>query len=236
MRTTKYHLLFLIILFFFSLNCTHVNELYKYDFSSRLCYFKYYANPKISSADFQLSDYSYSNNFLFGIILESIGESYLENGVREKLKKAIQPDSITLTISEGIKEGLMTYYDIVPVDSISDEPDFIVETQLNGFSLSSNTYGIYANIDSRVSIISRQNAGTAWESDVCSSYPVRDIVTGYSTNPWIRTTGGVINAVRLMQMTEEEIKECINVTVQDVSKEQTERLRQDIYEASQVNK
>jgi|WetSurMetagenome_2_1015567.scaffolds.fasta_scaffold142094_2 hypothetical protein len=235
MKTKIYYLLFFIIFSFLSLNCTHVNELYKYDLSSGTFYFKYYVNPKVSQVDVELNNYEYGNKLPL-IILTEIGESYLGNAVKEKLNRAIKPDSITKLISDGIKEGLITYYNIIPVDSLGDEPDYIVETQLNGFTLTSNSNGVYANIDTKIFIISQGNAGTAWESGMCSSYPIQDILLGYSSSPWVRTAGGVINAVRLMQMTEEEIKAAINATVLEASKDQTERLREDIYIASETEK
>jgi len=236
MITKKYYLIILAFISVFNLNCTHINELYKYDLSEKLYYFKYSVNPEISRVNIEINSGYYGSNFPVSVILSEIGGSILGAGVSEKLNNAIQPDSITFIISEGIKNGLTDYYDIIPVESISDEPDFIVETRLKKFSLTSNIYGVYANIDTKVLITSRMNAGTAWESDICSKYPIHDIITGYSSNPWVRTTGSVINAVRLMQMTEEEIKEAINNTVIMVSEEQTERLRQDIYEATQTGK
>jgi len=236
MRTTKYCLLLLIAISFFSLNCTHVNQLSHYKLTSGLFYFKYYVNPQMNPADVRISDYSYGNKFPFGVILESISESYMEKAVKEKLDRTIIPDSVTRIISDGIKEGLTTYYEVVPVESPDDDPDYIVETQLNGLSLSSNTYGIYLNVDTKIIITNREKNADAWISEICSSYPLRDIITGYSDNPWIRTTGGIINAVKLLQMTDDEIKNAVKITVQDVSKEQMERLKQDIQESTETKK
>jgi hypothetical protein len=55
----------------------------------------------------------------------------------------------------------------------------------------------------------------------------------YPTPPLIRSTGSVVNAVRLLNMTEEEMKVAIDAAVKVVSKDQTERLRIDISEAAQ---
>ena len=152
----------------------------------------------------------------------------MENEVREKLEKALYPDSISSSISEGIEEGLITYYNMKPVDSVVDKPDYIMETRFEKFRLRSSSTGVYANINSKVIIIDRRTAATVWENDESYHVPIYDVFITYNSSRVVRTTKSIINAIRLMQMTEEEIATAINIAAGEVGKEQSDQLREDI--------
>lgn len=233
MKTKTYLFSLLIIFTVVYSSCTHFNELYKYNLSSKAVLFKNYINPQMSGVNICLNTEVLNDKIPFGIILADIGAGYLEEKVKEKLEKVIQPDSIVNIISSGMKDGLMTYYDISPVDSLSENPEFILETRLNKFTLRSGTAGVYAHIDTKVMIINRPTGATVWENDESSSIPIYDVMLFYPTPPLIRSTGSVVNAVRLLNMTEEEMKVAIDAAAKVVSKDQTERLRIDISEAAQ---
>ena len=164
----------------------------------------------------------------FTVILTDICESYAESEIREKLQRALNPDSISFSISKGIEEGLITYYEMKTVDTLSDKPDYIVETRFERFRLSSNNIGVFANIDSRVMIIDRKTAKTVWENHESSHVPIYDVVISCTGSRTMRTTKSIINAIRLMQMTEEEIAIAVNISAAEVGKQQSDQLREDI--------
>jgi hypothetical protein len=162
------------------------------------------------------------------VILTDIGENYMESEVREKLKKALHPDSISASISEGIEEGLITYYNMKPVGSTDDKPDYIMETRFEKFRLRSSSMGVYANINSKVIIIDRKTAATVWENVESYHVPIYDVIITYTSSRVVRTTKSIINAIRLLQMTEEEMAIAISIASEEVGKEQSDQLREDI--------
>ncbi|MBC8490365.1 MAG: hypothetical protein H8D45_30485 [Bacteroidetes bacterium] len=92
----------------------------------------------------------------------------------------------------------------------------------------SNNVGVSANIDSRVIITDRKTAVTVWENYESSDIPIYDVIISYTSSRIVRTTKSIINAIRLLQMTEEEITIAINIASGEVGKEQSDQLREDI--------
>lgn len=221
-------ILSLIISSLLFLSCTHTNELAKFNLVNKTVLFKYYSNSNLARVHVSIDDEYIYKDDPFTVILTDVGESYAENEIREKLQKALSPDSISSSISRGIEEGLITYYDMKPVDTVSAKPDYIVETRFERFRLSSSSVGVFANIDSRVMIIDRKTAKTVWENHESSHVPIYDVVISYTGSRIVRTSKSIINAIRLMQMTEEEIAIAVNMSAGQVGKEQSDQLREDI--------
>jgi hypothetical protein len=174
-----------------------------------------------------IGEYYYDNN-LVTVILSEVGGTIAENSVREKLQNAINPDSISIAISDGIKDGMKTYFNSKEVDNIDENPQFITETKLERFRIVSNTSGIYAMIDTRIIITDRNSAKTVWENTECSNIPIGDVVYDFTCNRYIRTAKSMINAIRLTQMSEEEIRAAINIAAGEAGRRQCDQLREDI--------
>lgn len=221
-------IILLLILFTLSLSCSHTNKLAKFNLVNRTVLFKHYAKPDLTRANVSIDDEYLYNDDPFTVILTDIGESYMESEVREKMQNALNPDSISVSISKGIEEGLITYYNMKPVSSLAGDPQYIVETRFEKFRLRSSSAGVFANINSRIIITDRKTAVTVWENSETSNIPVYDVVISYVGSRIIRTTKSIVNAIRLMQMTEEEIAASINIAAQEVGKEQGDQLREDI--------
>ena len=218
----------LIIPLILSLSCSHTNELAKFDLLKRTVLFKHYSKHDLTRVNVSIDNEYIHGDDPFVVILTDIGESYMESEVSEKMQKALNPDSISISISNGIKEGLITYYNMKPVISLADDPQYIVETRFERFRLRSNNVGVYAKIDSRVIITDRNTAVTVWENGESSDIPIYDVVISYTSSRIVRTTKSIINAIRLLQMTEEEIAVAINIAAGEVGKEQSDQLREDI--------
>lgn len=224
----KYVTLLLIIPIILSLSCSHTNELAKFNLLNKTVLFKHYSKHDLTRVNVSIDDEYIHADDPFTVILTDIGESYMESEVREKMQKALNPDSISISISNGIEEGLITYYSMKPVTSLAGDPQYIVETRFEKFRLRSNTVGVFANIDSRIIITDRKTAVTVWENCESSDIPIYDVIISYTGSRIVRTTKSIINAIRLMQMTEEEIAVAINIAAGEVGKEQSDQLREDI--------
>lgn len=205
----------------------HVNRISKFSLSNKSFLMKQYVNPDLTRVNVDIDGYPCDNN-LFSIILSGIGGSIAENSVREKVMNAVNADSIANAISDGIEDGLRTYFNANIVESLYENPQYIAETRFERFRIVSNTSGIYAMIDTRILVTDRNTAKTVWENTECSDIPIGDVIYDFTCNRYIRTTKGVINAVRLMQMSVEEIKAAVNLAAGEAGKNQCDRLREDI--------
>ena len=220
-------LLFLVTAVFFSGCGTHINQFARFNLKNKSFFLKQYVSPDLTRVNVDIAGYYHDDN-LISVILTQAGVIITENSVREKLQKSVNPDSLALAISEGISEGLKTYFYAEIAEDLDDNPQYIAETRLERFRITSNTSGIYAMIDTRVIITERGTAKAVWENTECSEVPIGDVIYDFTCNRYIRTTKGVINAVRLMQMSEDEIRAAVNIAAGESGKRQCDRLREDI--------
>jgi len=206
-----------------------MNDLASYNISSSKILFKKYVAYDISKVNVNINmGYGNDTKSIIAIVLGGLGSGYAEGQVEEKFRKAINGDSISNNIMSGIKEGLLTYYKINSVKGLEDDPQFVMETQLLKFTVESNSYGIYVRARTKAILTDRNTARTVWENDETSSVPLYDVYIpsfGYQT---VETTKSVINAIRLMNMSEDELRYAINATSEEVGRMQSETLRKDI--------
>jgi hypothetical protein len=226
MKYAKFLTIFILpaIIFF---GCAHTNELAKYNLTNKNILFKQCVNPALTRVTVDINT-SYESNNPFVVILSDIGSLYSEGEIREKIQKAVNADSIVKSISEGLKDGLNTYYRINAVSSLDENPNYILETKLEKFRLSSNSYGIFATVECTALITDRNSAKTVWENTESNSIPLNDVIISYGETTLVRTTASVINAIRLMNMTDEEIRTAISYAVKEAGKNQSDQLREDI--------
>lgn len=226
----KLYIIFIIIPLIF-LSCTHINELPKYNLISKKILLKQYVSPDAGNVNVQFN-YDFFNKSLLEVVLEEIGSGYVEYGVKEKVQRAIDIDSVSNSISSGLNEGLKTYYKITEVTTLDSNPDFILESILRKFSLKSDSYGIYAHISTRGRLIDRETAKIVWQNDETYTLPLGFTIVYYSGDKKITTTTGIINAARLLSLTEDEIKVSVDAVANEVGIRQSEQLRYDISESS----
>lgn len=220
---------FLSLLFIFNFySCgTHINQISKFRLTNKNVLFKQYVSPDLTRVHVDIGEYYHDDN-LVTVILTDIGGTIAGNSVAEKVQSAINADSIVNAVSESIGEEMKTYFNSNTVDYLEEDPEFITETRLERFRIVSNTSGIYAMIDTRIIITERATAKTVWENTECSRIPIGDVIYDFTCNRYIRTAKGVINAVRLMQMSEDEIRAAVNIAAGEAGKRQCDRLREDI--------
>jgi len=211
--------------------CSHINELVKYDLQGKKLLLKQQVSPTVSDVDVMLN-YDFFNKNLLEVIVEEIGSGYVESELKEKLQKAINNDSISFAISSGLLEGMQTYYKTVNVTILDSNPDFILESYFEKFRLKSDPYGVYASISTLARLIDRSAAKLIWQNEETYSLPLGFTTYYYSGNKKITTTVGVINAARLLQMTEDEIRASVEVVSKEVGLRQSEQLRVDISESN----
>lgn len=221
----------IIVLMIQFFGCTHINEFKKFSPAGKKCLFKNFVNPDISKVDIQIDASWVTRNLPISIILQELGVDAFEKRVEERLSGVINADSIVRVLQKDIKEGLVTYLNIIPAESLEDNPDFIVETRLKKISLQSTEYGVYAKIETRALVIKRSNAAIVWQNDEYTNVPVYDTKITLGAPKTVSTAAGVLNAVRLLEMSDDEIRESINDTIEKACTDQVETLREDIAES-----
>jgi len=222
---------FLIMVSLISPGCSHINELVKYNLTEKKLLLKQQVSPTVSDVDVMFNYNIFSKNLL-EVVVEEIGSGYVESELNEKLQKAINKDSISFAISSGLLEGLQTYYKTVIVSSLDSNPDFVLESNFEKFRLKSDPYGVYASISTLARLIDRSSAKLIWQNEETYSLPLGFTTYYYSGDKRITTTVGVINAARLLQMTEEEIRASVEAVSKEVGLRQSEQLRADIADSN----
>jgi len=228
-RIHTFNLLIVLIVPVLIYGCAHTNNLAQYNISSSKILFKKYIPYDLSKVYVDIN-IGYGNNTksIIGVILGGLASGYTEEQVQEKFRSAINRDSISTNIMNGIKDGLLTYYKINPVETLEDNPQFIMETQLLKFYVESSSYGIYVKARTKAILTDRNTTRTVWENDETSSVPINDVYIPSFGSQTIQTTKSIINAIRLMNMSEEELQYAINATAEEVGRMQSETLRKDI--------
>jgi hypothetical protein len=230
MKTTHILLKLIILLCFgFIAGCSGVNEFAKYDIRNSKILFKSSAKHTASNVRINLTNPEIlPGNSPIEIILTEVGENMMSSSVQEKIDKAYEPDTVSGKLSDGLMKGLLDYFNFTSVDTQGDNPDYLFETRLERFELSSGSYGMHALISAEVLIVDRKSAKTVWQNTERVSSPLKEAFYSYYPDRRVRTAVSIINAVRLMEMTEDEIRDAINFTAEELAYELTGVLRNDI--------
>jgi len=222
-----FFLIFIIFSFLFFSGCTHINELPNYNLKGSKILIKHTVNVNMKGAEVSI-DYNIFSKNLLEVVVEGLGAGYVETEVNKKLYNSVNIDSVSMYISNGLKEGLETYLGMIVVINVEEEPDLIFESILDNIKLKSDSYGVYAFISTRGRLIDRKTAKLIWQNDETYSVPFGIILYYYSGDKKIRKATGIINAIRLLQMTEEEIRESVIYIAEEVGKKQCEQFRVDL--------
>ena len=185
----------------------------------------------ISKVDVEINTgYGSDTKSIIAIILGGIGSGYTDGQVSHKLRNAINGDCISSNLLNGIKEGLFTYYRIKPAAGLDDDPSYIMDMQLLKFHVESSSYGIYVHSRTRAILTDLNSGRTVWENEETSSVPLYDAYIPEFGSHTKQTSKSILNAIRLMNMTEEKLRYAINAAAEEVGKMQSETLRMDIAE------
>lgn len=208
--------------------CTHTNQLANFNLTTSKVLFKTYVSPLAGKVYVDLhTGYGTDTKSVVTIVLGEVASGYMESQIEEKLKNAVNTDSLVNTIANGIKDGLKTYYRINTSDSLENDTRFIAETKLLGFKLVSGSGGVNASVNTQVTITDRNTAKIVWDNGETSCIPLYDVIIGAFGPGTIRTTASIINAVRLMNMSEEEMRIMISNASDEAGRKQCETLRED---------
>jgi hypothetical protein len=227
-RITINSIIVLALALIFS-GCSHTNELAKYNLTSANVFFKTYVSPSLTKVCVDIhTGYGTDTKSLITVILGEVGSGYAESRVEEKLRNAVNADSLVENVMEGVEEGLVTYCKINVSEELDNNTRYVAETKLLGFRLASNAGGIYADAKTEVILTDRNTGKIIWDNTESSNIPLREVVIGVFGPPVVNTAASIINAVKLMNMTEDEIRAAVNAAADEAGRRQSETLREDI--------
>lgn len=138
----------LVIIFLFT-GCGHTNELANYDLQSKTFHFEDgvaggsqqvavgFTTP-LGTKKSLFSSGGLSAALDVAEAVSSVASAIVSSKTSKKLRNAVDMNEMAYYVSEGIEKTLARYYDIQSVESISEQPMFIVETILTKCQLGSN--------------------------------------------------------------------------------------------------
>ena len=208
MRTFYSLSLFALSLIFLA-GCGHTNELAKYDLKGQGVLFKNSVSPDAAVIEVVSENPpNKKNNKDLLSVIASVGSDILNETSISKIQKAVSTDSVADNVSEGLKEALLTYLAINPVESINDNPQFIVETTVNECKLINRSSGAFVKVSAESQIIDRSTGKIIWDNYESDTVPVKknnNNIHGNSDN-----VDNVINAIQLSSLSEKEIQRVVN--------------------------
>lgn len=233
MKTVKFFKTAVIILILSFSSCSHIDNFDDYNIAYKKVTFITKVADSKSDAKVKFGDGSFGvDKNITERIISAIGSELLEAEVEEKLGKIINPDEVAGTISWDIKSNLQTFTNIIVVDSLLNNPDIVAETNLLGFRLVSSANGIMSYITVEFTLTDMESGKYIWKNKETIKRYLKESITEHVPERTIRKAGSIINAIRLIEMSEDEIKQAIKLSAEEVSSEILKILRTDISESA----
>ncbi len=207
--------------------CSHTNNLAEYDVKGKTCLFRNIVEPEAQQVEINIATPSTGN--VVGDIIVAVGEGAISNEAYRKLERAIKPGGVAASISAELEQAMKTYLLVDAVSKLTDETAFIVETRLRECELRSSGAGVFVVVGAEAAIYDRASGNLVWEYSAREDLPIRRSVVP-PVDPVTHTTAGIISAVQLTQMSEEEIQEAVQRTAAAVGRELADVLREDVSE------
>ncbi len=223
-----------IFLSFLLVQCSHVNNLHKYNLSGETLYFEEIISSSASEVEIVYetgkSEEDSTSSFTEDIAT-AVGASILSAETERKLRRAADPRLIVENVSFGIEDGLVKYLRAESTRELDDRSNFIVTTILDECKLRASSHGVYISVRAETKITDRNTGSLVWENSERESVPLRK--TGY---PYHRNTDRTIKnitiAADLSTLSEEQIRGAVESASIEVGREMGETLRRDIIEAN----
>ncbi len=212
--------------------CGHTNELAKYNLKDQGVLFRNSVSPDAAVIEIVSENPSGKKNDKDILsVIASVGSEILNETSKSKIRKAVSTDSVADNVSAGLKEALLLYLEIKPVDSINDNPKFIVETTINQCKLINRSSGAFVSVSAESQIIDRATGKVVWDDSESETVPVtmnRNNIGGNSDK-----IENVLNAIQLSSLSEKQIQRVVNNASKSAGNLMGNTLREDFVKAHQ---
>lgn len=217
--------------------CSHINELAKYDLHGQGMLFKTHTSADAAKIQIVNSSSDQNKNQQNSLLstIASIGSDLLSSDKEQKIVDAVKTDSMASYVSDGLKNALITYLNIMPTETINDNPQFIVETTLESCQLRYNSDGVWIRVSAVSKIIDRATANIIWDDSETQTIPVHNN-NDYETNKSNdQTLKKVMGALQLSSLSEKEIQDIVDQAAKEAGQRMGNTLRKDIVKSRQKN-
>lgn len=205
--------------------CGHTNKLAQYNIAGKTALFRSIAASDAASGIAAVQNPTRNET---GDIIAAIGSVLVSDQARRKLEKAFNGDSVAHDISLGIRNATADYLSIRPVESMADNPDLIIETKLNKCRLVSSSFGITLHVEGESQVIDRKTGVVVWDDSETHTIPLSETYLAVIAPKPISSGASIFNAVRLMTLSEEELRCVASNAGRDAGMEIGEVLREDV--------
>jgi len=229
MNMKRFLVLMLLPVVLFLGACGHTNQLAKFNINGRTAIYR--ATMSGDAASSLAVVESPSDNTTLGVI-SAIGSVVVSNEGRQKLEKAINPDTVSQSVAAGIRQASMEYLSIRPVTDFSQNPDLIIETEVTDFKIVSSSAGLHVRVQGNSRIVERQSGEVIWENSESYTVPLSETYLAALAPQAISSGVSIFNAVKLLNLSEDEIRKVVNSAATDAGKEIGETLREDVAEVN----
>jgi len=207
--------------------CGHTNNLAKYNVQGGTALFRAYASG--SAGSYAHVESPAKHNTVLSI-LAAIGSGIVSDQGRKKLDDAINRDSIATSVAKGMRQATTDYLSITAVDSISQNPDFIIETEVTDFDVVSGSWGLSMHVRAKSRMIDRKTGSIIWDDAESHTVPLTHTFGAAFAPNAVSSAASIYNAVELLSLSEEEIRSVIDQAAAQAGREIAETLREDIAE------
>ncbi len=222
-----------------SIGCGHINKLSTVKFKTSVVYSEYkiigdaargvvcigneLANPIINDS---------SKGVMRSVInsVGTIGSAIATSSVESKIARSVSPDSLAWSVASAFERSLEMYAAIVPVLSLDEKPDFIAETLLERYELSSTQSGVFAKVSITTRIIERGTGTLIWENSESKTIGLSNLSPAGVHTPIGRRIGGIMNMIQILSMSPENVRGVLLAAATEAGRKMGETFREDISE------
>jgi hypothetical protein len=205
--------------------CGHTNNLAKYNVAGKSAYFRTIVSGDAASAFSSVENPAHNT---ITEVLAAVGSVIVTDQAHRKLERAINGDSIARAISNGTQQATSDYLSLHPVQSMADDPDIIVETELTDYRLVSGSLGMAVEVKGESRMIDRRTGRIIWDNSESKTIPLSETYLAALGSRPVRSGVSIFNAVRLLSLSEEEIRQVVDNAATDAGREIGETLREDV--------
>lgn len=125
----------------------------------------------------------------------------------------IDTKGVARVLSNGIERSLADHLRIIPVETEA-EADYIMTTRLRRVGIHSDADGVFLRVKVSEALFSTRDSSLVWESTLRQELPLRFHSSGIG-DPTVMAVEGVISAVELFTLEDEEVQDAVLFTAED---------------------
>lgn len=125
----------------------------------------------------------------------------------------IDTKGVARVLSSGIERSLSERLHVIPVTGEA-EAEYVMTTRLRRVGVHSNADGVFLRVKVDEALFSTRDSTLIWERTLRQELPLRFHSSGIG-DPTVMAVEGVVSAVELFAMEEEEIQDAVLFTAED---------------------